>query len=324
VILMTSSVVKGESQSIITKKVVVTLPSKKHVFDMSNSVFGQSRPRITIWIHGTKSMGAFSEFTHGSPEGLMAVSQLPFVYRMGRITKVLSQADPKSFPLEHFYVFGWSGTLAFDERKAQAEKLYALLKKMNLDYETLYGVKPEITLITHSHGGNVALNLAAVKDEDCDLTVAAILLACPVQHETKKLVNDPFFSKVYSFYSTSDFVQILDPQGLYKTEMNCDRHVEFSARQFPASTNLRQARLKINGYGIMHVGFTFSRFVSLLPDIIHHTDEWMEKEPNEEGHERVLDIVLPEKKSWFFALPVNVDAVSGAYSKLKNGLRADV
>lgn len=195
---------------------------------------------------------------------------------------------------------------------------------MVVEYESKYGVKPEITLITHSHGGNVVLNMAALKDNDGDFAVQAILLACPVQHETKELVADPFFKKVYSFYSTSDILQIIDPQGMYKTDTNQKRHFELSKREFPVSDNLRQAQLRINGFGIMHIGFTLERFIELLPDIVSHTEQWEREEKSIEGQERILYITLPEKKSCLFALPVDPDVVCSVFSKLKRTSNGNV
>jgi hypothetical protein len=37
-----------------------------------------------------------------------------------------------------------------------------------------------------------------------------ILIGTPVQSETKKLISDPMFKKVYSFYSNGDMIQVID------------------------------------------------------------------------------------------------------------------
>jgi len=55
---------------------------------------------------------------------------------------------------------------------------------------------PKVTLISHSHGGNVALNLAAIAEKESPLSIERlILLACPVQQETAALVDAPMFKK---------------------------------------------------------------------------------------------------------------------------------
>lgn len=278
---------------------------------------GKKPARVTIWVHGTKTSGGFSSFVHAAPLGLRHVNELSRLYRLKNFTKALATADPDNFPLEHFYAFGWSGALNFEKRKDAARNLYQAIKKLMSEYEVQYGCKPDITLITHSHGGNVALNLAAVKDADTDFTLRAILLACPVQHETKKLVHDILFSKIYSFYSTSDMLQIIDPQGLYKTEDNDKRHVEFSERQFPACDNLYQAQLKINGHGIAHIGFILERFTMLLPQIINQIDCWAAQEPIAQAQERILQITLPEKPSLLFALPMDSEMINNLFDALQ-------
>lgn len=250
-------------------------------------------PRITIWIHGTKSLGPVSNYFHGCPQaGLMHISNVPNVYRIAGVIKALAKADPFRFPLEHCHLFGWSGDLNFEGRKKEAKKLYDALKLLSANYKDKYGIVPAITLITHSHGGNVALNLVNVKDATNTLIIdKAILLACPVQHETKELVKDPMFKQLFSFYSTSDLLQVIDPQGLYCTEHNPKKHLEFSDRQFPISKNVYQAKLRINGHGVAHVGFILQSFSKLLPSLIDAAEKWEHEAPSIEGQERVLSIM---------------------------------
>ncbi|WP_196299706.1 hypothetical protein, partial [Streptococcus pneumoniae] len=75
-----------------------------------------------------------------------------------------------------------------------------------------------ITLVTYSHGGNVALYLSSVQAEkeqaeplpDPISIDTLVLLACPIQKETDYLVADPMFKKVYNIFSTEDFIQQWD------------------------------------------------------------------------------------------------------------------
>ncbi len=107
------------------------------------------------------------------------------------------------------YTFGWSGRLSQRKRVNASSMLYqqlvAEIKKIN---------DPDlsITLIGHSHGGNVILNLArAEKMYKQNLVIdKAILLGTPIQSETKLFIESPIFKSVYHFYSNGDSIQKLD------------------------------------------------------------------------------------------------------------------
>lgn len=248
-------------------------------------------PRITVWVHGTKGLGSISDHIHAtSHQGLAHYATVPRSYRIGAVMKSLIDADSLQFPSEHFYIFGWSGKRNFDERLAESKKLYMALRLLIDEYQTKYGICPQLTLITHSHGGNVALNLSCFHNQDKPLAISQlILLACPVQHETEHLIAHSMFEKVYSLYSTSDMIQVLDPQGMYLTPHNKKRHLELSNRQFPIYPQVRQVKLKINGHGIMHIGFITNKFIKMLPFIIHEIEQWHIDSPSC-NHEREMRV----------------------------------
>lgn len=235
-----------------------------------------STPQVTVWVHGTRSIDFVSDLIHSVPHrGMKLVTDIPAHYRIGSVIKTLAESDPERFPLEHFYVYGWSGKLSFEAREKAAHDLYKRLEKLQDSYAKKYGQHPTIRLITHSHGGNVALNMAKIKDPQCSFTIRqAILLACPVQHETKYFVEDPIFDEVYSLYSKNDLIQVLDPQGLYRTQNNETRKLEFSDRVFPAADRLKQAELEINENGLGHAGFIFHTFAKTLPVILDEMETW--------------------------------------------------
>lgn len=60
----------------------------------------------------------------------------------------------------NFYTFGWSGLLSQNRRRLEAVRFYNSLSEELENYKP--GSVPEIRILTHSHGGNLALNLAAV------------------------------------------------------------------------------------------------------------------------------------------------------------------
>jgi hypothetical protein len=259
-------------------------------------------PRITVWIHGTKSMSFISDFVHAVPHaGLKPIKNISSLYRIKPVMHALAQTDPERFPLEHFYAFGWSGRLCFKKRYQEAVKLHAALNDLVADYQTKYAQTPHITLITHSHGGNVALNIAAIPDKNPALRLELILLACPVQHETKEQVKDLIFERIYSFYSPADVMQIIDPQGLYTTPTNHTLHFELSERIFPIHPTVRQAELVINESGISHIGFILERTIKILPALLDALETWYQEEPASFDKEKVLEVNAPGWRSPSFS-----------------------
>ena len=111
-----------------------------------------------------------------------------------------------------YYTFGWNGRLHSASRLAAARNLYNVLAEETLRLEGELGKKVKINLVTHSHGGNVALNLAlAEKKYNKKLTVdRLVMFGCPVQSETEDCANSEVFKKIYHFYSSGDHVQIAD------------------------------------------------------------------------------------------------------------------
>ncbi|KKQ10502.1 MAG: hypothetical protein US22_C0061G0002 [candidate division TM6 bacterium GW2011_GWF2_36_6] len=124
---------------------------------------------------------------------------------------VLNSIDPEFYSDSSFYTFGWDGWLSnqsrIDNAKILYQSLFDLVQKLKTCYENV-----NITILAHSHGGNVALNLANAYNElKSDLLIdKLVLIGTPVQSETSKFILSPIFKKIYSFYSDSDMVQIID------------------------------------------------------------------------------------------------------------------
>ncbi|MFA6527595.1 MAG: hypothetical protein WCT20_04180, partial [Candidatus Babeliales bacterium] len=70
------------------------------------------------------------------------------------------QTDPSHITNE-YYTFGWSGLISQNSRRFEAIRLYNQLSQ-ELDGYHKKGIFPKVRIITHSHGGNLCLNLAAV------------------------------------------------------------------------------------------------------------------------------------------------------------------
>ena len=226
---------------------------------------------ITVFIHGTLPP-ALDKLVHqfDIPLGLTPALAHGNKYYMGRIPFIVSTAQPTKFPLDRFYLYGWSGDLSFAARKQAAHTLYHALKNILKKYP-----KSPITLIGHSHGGNVALNLAAIAQEhnDQQFTVdQLVLLAVPIQQATVHYAHSPIFKTIYSLYSFNDLLQIVDPQGLYtmpkKAALSKTEHCWFSQRIFTQAPHVIQANLSINRRQPSHIAFISAHFMTLLPQIL--------------------------------------------------------
>lgn len=113
----------------------------------------------------------------------------------------------------HYYTFGWSGLLSPTCRYKESIDLYHQIDQELKRYKQK-GITPNIRVVGYSHGGNVVLNLAKVRQREPvnkELVIdETILLGTPIQGETDYLVNDALFKKIYNIYSTGDRVQKLD------------------------------------------------------------------------------------------------------------------
>lgn len=238
------------------------------------------RPPLTIWIHGTNFLRSrlFTHIFNGTPSCKPA-SEISDRYQIRMIANTLNKYDAVRFPLGTFYIFCWSGKLNANLREKTAHHLHIELKRVVADYEKTYNCMPRIQIVTHSHGGNVALNLAKIKDPQDTLFVidTLILLACPVQMRTIPFIDHPMFQRVYSLYSSLDLIQVIAPQ-LFKNNTDSEKpsfaFPPFSNRCFPQRQHVTQVKMKINGNALWHNDFVQPRFLKLLPSIISELDTW--------------------------------------------------
>jgi len=265
-----------------TKDIIET--EQLHIAKSSTAQITKEKDVITIWVHGTRS----SDFVHNyifkkllyRKIGLHPAAAYDKEYNRRKIAENLSDQLSTRFVFENFYYFGWSGKLNHKKRKEAAKKLHRSIFELINEYKTEHGVEPKIRLITHSHGGNVALCLSKIntKSQDSIQIYELILLACPVQEKTAHLLKNPMFENIYSLYSGIDILQILDPQGLRLLQKYKPKKPFFSQRKFEPQKNLTQVKIKMNGRGILHVEFLLNKFISSLPHILDEIDAWNKKD----------------------------------------------
>ncbi len=222
--------------------------------------------RATIFIHGTKE-SIISKLVHklDYPYGVVQASTINVSSVLSRIAHTLAIACPEEFALDTFYFYGWHGRLNFPSRTHAAERLYNVIKNH----------KGHLTIMAHSHGCSVALYLASLAEQDQNSSFKVdrlIMLAPPVQIVTKHLIHAPIFKEVYTFYSTSDFLQIGDPQGLYWESYAyspADTKIPFlSARTFDPAPNIMQTRVLQDRQSPGHLGIMLSRFIKNIPCLV--------------------------------------------------------
>lgn len=235
-----------------------------------------SAPTITIWVHGSKTLPtALYKFVgFDMPLGLNPANTLIKTHQPKRFIDTLCNND-QLIAKEHLYLFGWHGALEPSLRKSEAQKLYTAIEQLLTEYKKTHDCTPAIRIITHSHGGNLALNLAHVADErgSHSFTIAElILLACPVWDVNKACIDHALFERVYNLYSNLDILQCIDPQGRYDVSQQLGNTPLFSDRRFDPHAKLIQAEIDCL-FPTQHGLFLFRPFLPNLQQVKQLIDQ---------------------------------------------------
>jgi len=107
-----------------------------------------------------------------------------------------------------YYTFGHLGVLSHRYREAVAKNLYNELIAKVAEAKDRYEMV-KVVLVTHSHGGTIALNMAHVENElKRGLVIDnLVLFGTPLQHETAPHACHPMFKRVLNCYSLGDTMQ---------------------------------------------------------------------------------------------------------------------
>ncbi len=185
---------------------------------------------------------------------------------------VFSMINPQQSGNTFYYTFGWNGLLSQKARMRDGLAFYQALSHEIAEHKK-QGRRPKVRIICHSHGGNVALNLASVyailnnehfqqsatqkticmvaqeisqnktlSSLDANLCIdELILLATPIQEETEELTTSKLFKKVFSVYSRNDIIQVAD---FISTQGPCSKHT--------LDTKLRTNKITEIQYSVCH------------------------------------------------------------------------
>ena len=146
----------------------------------------------------------------------------------------------------YYYTFGWTGLLSPKQRYYDAHELFVSLTELVNNFEAENKIKPKIRIIGYSHGGNVSLNLAAVRRTlypDSPLIIdEQVLIGVPLVTETDFLVADKIFKKTYHIFSPHDRIQQID---LFSFSRLFSRKIFKNRHNFKIPDNLFQIQIKI-------------------------------------------------------------------------------
>lgn len=170
-------------------------------------------------------------------------------YASGLIGRLFNEVetlnDPCSNYENHYYNFGWHGLLSARIRYFEAVPLYKSILN-EVEQFCARGIKPEVRVIGYSHGGNLCLNLGAVRQNENlndNLVIdELVLLGVPIQCETDFLINDPIFKRVYQIYSRGDRIQKLD---FFSTKRFFSRRVFKPRKYFTLPEKLTQVQIRM-------------------------------------------------------------------------------
>lgn len=132
-----------------------------------------------------------------------------------------------------YYTFGWSGLLSYKARFKESKLFYESLRE-KITKSKYYDKNLKIRIVGYSHGGNLALDLAAIREcyypEDTFNIDELIMIGMPVQNANSGLIYHDIFKKAYNIYSCGDIVQSLDifaPWGWFSRKKFVSRYCSF-------------------------------------------------------------------------------------------------
>lgn len=120
--------------------------------------------------------------------------------------------EPDNHTRYIYYLFGHLGLLSHHYRNQVAqEELYLHLCNLLTHYHKEYW-DVELTIVAHSHGGNIALNLVeAERAHKRGLRIDNLVMwGTPIQLETIPYAFHPIFKRVINCHSDGDWVQGID------------------------------------------------------------------------------------------------------------------
>lgn len=161
-----------------------------------------------VFVHSDRDF-LFENFSYDAACNILFLKK----YYMQKQKIILDQNN--IFNLD-FYVYNWSGSPYFLDRKKEAIEFYCQIKKLNEAY-LQENIEPVFCIIGYSHGGNLLLDVPENFVQNTLLCIDfLVLLGTPILDLTKNNIHlknnvqEYFFKHVVNVYSPSDKIQVID------------------------------------------------------------------------------------------------------------------
>jgi hypothetical protein len=241
----------------------------------------RKQPVITIFVHGSRpQIKCLVAKKFKAKPGLLPVKEYEETSHYAQVATILEQRSPEKYCKEHFYVFGWSGSVSFNVRKKMAKKLCSKVRKLLDAYKKDCGIYPKVQVITFSHGGNIALQLSDFlpffDSQTIDLDL--VLIGCPVQAATECMINCPHFSHITVISSKGDVIQRMDPHNLYgprrdkKTRVFSRRFFDVDTLEPAVKSKITQCAITVNRKVLGHLDLGRS-FMKHVPEVLDQSSK---------------------------------------------------
>ena len=199
----------------------------KPQFSLANiaKIVRDNLPHSTLWL-GTEIIRNDPFFYQNQAIQMLGLHKVPETHKEGNAARAFAAVFDKLCSLNSanktnnlYYTYGWSGLLSHKSRYMDAKQFYNTLKQ-ELEQLAKQNIYPKIRIIGYSHGGNIAINLAEVRQKEFPKDTFKIdqilLIGTPIQPRTIENAKDPMFKRIYNFYSQGDWVQKLDAHASRK------------------------------------------------------------------------------------------------------------
>ena len=249
---------------------------------------------MTVFVHGSypalkilgHSKSPVRHLIYAEP-GLHLAKKLPSHYHFHKAARLCDLFDHDGYCIDHYYTYGWnSSNLRPINRYEEGQKLYHAVRAQIEKYLAQGYQNVSVRFIGSSHGGNVILYMLQwLPFAAFNIDVEVILLGTPIQEETRNFINNPYVTRAYSFYSTSDWIQKIDIQKLHK---DCPKNAPFfSQRTFLPTDKVVQVQLLVNSKSIGHA--QYRSVFGYVPKMIEQVKKYT-------GDQKIAHIVLDFKK----------------------------
>lgn len=188
--------------TIISRKDIMPL-----IFDFSSKAWQEIEKKR--WNRNRETLRAI----YGNEKGL---SQITETNISKKIYTTVFLPFKKNFELyisknTFYYSFNWSGSLLKEARRKASEELATAIIQLKKEHPSI-----KITVICHSHGGNVLLETADILKYTNFSIDYTILLGTPISKKTetwaaiKNKNKEYVFTKILNIFSQWDWLQPLD------------------------------------------------------------------------------------------------------------------